>query len=167
MQRVGESLSAEFRLRIHSGQAGSWTVSTPEVGDESMMVAAGGSGKLHVEASIRFWRYRTDVGGTSRAVFAAFCQSVASGKDAKSGGPIQIVGLRRIGPGHTIAFHDSGETYVSGLANTQLSREGIECYNALFERCDPVTGQRLGQRQPPPRQIAEILGLDSQQEPPI
>ena len=71
-------------------------------GDQSPLCSAEllvrGSGQDSVDNNLACWAL-SDAAGTSRAVFGAFAQSVYEGADPLTGGPVQLVGLRRVGSG--------------------------------------------------------------------
>lgn len=99
---------------------------------------------------IQRWKQRWDSssqGGTSRAVFSAFCDALHSGEDLLTGGAPQLVGLYRQGPGRAIGIVYKSKPFVFGLQTTAAHAPGgLEWRNTLFERCDP-TGRVLAEAQ--------------------
>jgi hypothetical protein len=122
---------------------------------ESGLVIAEGSGASPFE----HWNNKmkkSEIGGTSRAVFQALSLALKGGRDIHSGGAPQLVGLRRRGPALDFAVYFKGTTWLNGMAiPTYSPNEKLECFNELFERCDPDTGEllRRAQRQPLPRDV--------------
>lgn len=91
--RRGDAMVARFHLSKITFVPGSPTaVSAIDVPQESRVVAILGSGSRSIDAQLAKWRSR-DVGGTSRSVFAGFCDSLSRRDDPFSGGPPQLVGL--------------------------------------------------------------------------
>lgn len=109
--------------------------------DTSRCLIVKGSGNSDVFSSLGVWR-RHDSGGTSRALFSAFCDGIGA-TDPLSGGAPQLAGLYRTGVGNTFAVEWNGDVYVQGLPNTNAQ----VCFNRLFERCDPTSGIRLNTAQ--------------------
>src|SRR5690606_38972360 len=60
----------------------------------SSVLRTHGTGAESVNHWVARWQ-SSDQGGTSRAVFSAFCDSLRSKQDARSGGEPQLVGLYR------------------------------------------------------------------------
>ncbi|MGH7752442.1 MAG: hypothetical protein ACREN5_06470, partial [Gemmatimonadales bacterium] len=88
------------------------------------------------------------VGRTSRTVFGALCDSIASGSDPASGGAPQLAGLYRVGSGQTFGVITAGKRYLLGLCvDDSPALGGVEWRNELFERCDWETGTRLPEAQ--------------------
>lgn len=93
---------------------------------------------------------RSEVGGTSRAVFQAFTQSIRSETDRFTAGPPQLVSLRRRGNGHVHAISWNGKVWLNGIEVSLPESSKVECFNENFERCDPKSGEFMSgaQRQP-------------------
>jgi hypothetical protein len=108
--------------------------------EESSLIAALGSGKETVVELDQKWR-ASDAGGTSRAVFSAFCEAISSNQDWRSGGPPQLVGLYRRGSGEQFGIIHEGGRHLSGLLVTLeiASVLRVEWRNNLFERCDAMS----------------------------
>lgn len=114
---------------------------TPSI--KSDIVVARGSGAQGVQLSVDRWM-NTDVGGTSRAVFSAFCDALDSRVDEASGGAPQLVGIYRIGSAKSFGVAYRNSLYLHGLCMDKSPwLDGVEWRNALFERCDWRTGERL------------------------
>jgi hypothetical protein len=152
--RTGISITSSFELYQLSWSASQgWTKRNIPLPSKSELVLSLGSGRSSIENSNLKWQ-NTDVKGTSRAVFSAFCDSLESKSDPHSGGAPQLVGIHRQGSAKTFGIIYDDETYVMGLPVKNFAGlENIECFNRLFERCDPYTMQILpkAQRQPRPK----------------
>jgi len=121
------------------------------------LIVAKGSGVKAIRAAIRSWE-DSDVGGTSRAIFSGFCQSIESGADSKTGGAPQLCGLYRGGHGRALGVVSNGKRYIAGMpVEGSLVASGIEWRNSNFERCDPSTGdvKSGAQRQPAPGNVSK------------
>ncbi len=113
--------------------------SHPSNTNYSQIIRVTGSGTKSVED----WDYRwasSDIGKTSRAVFSAFCDSLKSGQDPRSGGTPQLVGIYRIEPAKLFGIIYKDERYLFGLPVSQVSSyEKVEWRNELFECCNGRT----------------------------
>jgi len=119
---------------------------TPPATSDTLVVL--GSGEYAVMEQALAWK-ASAAGGTSRAVFSAFCDALRLGKDPHSGGAPQLVGLYRRGAGITFGIIWEQQKYLLGRAVDRLSTPNtVEWRNALLERCDGVTGERLPYAQP-------------------
>jgi hypothetical protein len=151
-QRIGEGMGLKFlawKTDWRDG-GGGWSDTSLALPDESGLVVALGSGS----GSFEDWNNklkRSQIGGTSRAVFQALSLALKQGVDPLSGGAPQLVGLRRQGPGLDFAIYFKEATWLNGmtLPIPSVSRK-VECFNELFERCDPSTGELLHTAQPQP-----------------
>lgn len=150
--RENAALLSRFHLRrITFSTSNAPKVSLIEVPTQSETIAILGSGTSSVQAHLDRWR-ASDVGGTSRAMFSAFCDSLRSGKDSRSAGPPQLVGLWRIHSGMTFGIVWGSRRYFYGVeVPAQGLINNIRWYNDLFEICDPNTLVRQGGAQPQPR----------------
>jgi hypothetical protein len=96
--RTSEGMSGKFNL-YEVDYAGGKNVSTKKIPipQKSGILARLGSGRDPFKKHLDRWE-KSDVGGTSRAVFSSFADSLKSGDGLKSGGPPQLTGLFREGP---------------------------------------------------------------------
>lgn len=149
--RHSEGLGAQFRLFRTLFVKGSLESQIElDLPNASQLIGAYGSGKISVEGQMKLWE-KGDAGGTSRAVFSSFCDSVESGKDPYSGGPTQLIGLYRKGPAKCFGTIQSGKGNVAGMSVAHsTSFDSIEWRNSLFERCDGGSLEPLdgAQKQP-------------------
>lgn len=105
-----------------------------------------GSGAKSTRSFGQRWR-ASDVGGTSRSVFSAFCDSLRSNEDPFSGGAPQLVALYTKGPAYPLGVWFDGQRYLHGLrlAPSTLSSK-TEWRDELFQRVDfdgqPLKGAR-------------------------
>jgi hypothetical protein len=136
--RVGTAMAAVFRLfSLDWGHATGWNSREELLPKASDSIVIWGSGAAAVET----WRTRwsnSSQGGTSRALFSAFCDAIGSRTDSLSGGAPQLVGLYRIGEARTIGIIHDGHPYLFGLkADASDHTDGrVEWRNRLFERCN-------------------------------
>lgn len=117
------------------------------------LILALGSGTTVIKNTADLWE-KSDVGGTSRAVFSSFCEAITSGNDACTGGAPQLSTLQRKGVGKALGYVSSNNTYLSGISvNERCNLNNIKFYNSSFEICDPITRTRKdgAQRQPKPK----------------
>jgi hypothetical protein len=143
--RTGDGMECSFHLAImtYERKSDSWDVRSIGMPSSSAELAVAGSGAKAVRRSIGLWQMSGSA-GTSRAVFGAFCESVASGRDQRTGGAPQLVGLYRIGGGRLFGFTTGRERFLAGAKLADSAGEGdIEWRNGLFERVD-----RFGERVP-------------------
>jgi hypothetical protein len=151
--REGEGLSSRFHLRrITFDSAPSQPcVSSIGIPDRSGAVAILGSGSQSLKKHLDQWT-SSDVGGTSRAVFSAFCDSLQSGADPHSGGPPQLLGLWRRSAPQAFGIIWQKHRYFYGLEVDSFENlSEVRWYNDLFEICDPKTLTRKPDAQPQPR----------------
>lgn len=98
-----------------------------------------GSGKNSTEAELRKWK-ESDIGGTSRSIYAAFCKSILAATDPLSGGSPQIASLYPRGVAVTAGAVHEGTLHLHGLPiNTTSVSDKIEWFDSLFQRIDPKT----------------------------
>jgi hypothetical protein len=121
----------------------------------SVLAVSDGSGG----ASVRQHHYRWftgESGGTSRAVFSAFCDSMENSEDPFTGGAPQLVGLARSLPAQHIGVIFRNGRYLRGRPCDLRDSDDLPEFwrNELFERCDPTTMRALAgaQRHARPRQ---------------
>lgn len=152
--REGQGMSSKFHIRkIKFEPPTSSYISRIDLPAQSDVVTILGSGTPSIDAALRRWK-SSDVGGTSRAIFSAFCDSLRSCADQLSGGPPQLVGLFRIQSARAFGIIKEGRRHFYGLEANETSRlDDIRWYNELLEICDPHTfAVKSGaQRQPRPR----------------
>jgi hypothetical protein len=150
--REGERMRSRFHLRhLTFDPAAAATISRLDIPDKSGAVAVLGSGSQSVRMKLHKWA-ESHAGGTSRAVFSAFCDSLQSGNDPLSGGPPQLIGLWRKSPPQTFGVIWQGRRYFYGLeASAPATQDGVRWFNELFEVCDAETLARKEGAQPQPR----------------
>jgi len=151
-QRSGMGMSSTFHVHTvdfpSSGLPGLKQCPLPTASD---VIGVWGSGAGTFSHHYARWA-NGDVRGTSRAMFSAFCDSIAASGDPLSGSPPQLVGLYRVGPGRAFGLIWEGRRYyyateVRGTVETRA----VQWHNALFEVCDPHSLERAAQSQPQPR----------------
>jgi len=114
-----------------------WDEERLEVPQTSSSILVLGSGEAAVEKWQKRWQSSTQ-GGTSRAVFSAFCNAIYSGQDPRSGGAPQLVGIYRIGPGRTFGIVHKKKPILLGMQIDEVAAAAatVEWRNTVFERCD-------------------------------
>jgi len=149
--RLNESLKSTFELyRLDWSHKNGWKTSQPELPSHSDLILSLGSGKESILASHLNWQ-KTEVKGTSRSVFSAFCDSLESGQDPLSGGAPQLVGIYRKGAARSFGIIFNDQKYLLGLPVENENLKSVEWRNHLFEESDPNTNQRQTNAQPQPR----------------
>lgn len=138
--------TSEFFLARLDYSGDGWSTSELKLPAGSNLVVALGSGADPLSGPARIWS-QGDAGGTSRAVFSAFCDHIASGSDLGTGGPPQLAALYRgLGKGGPLGVFWQGLPYLFG-ANARspavVTASTLEWRDRLFQRCDWATGQRL------------------------
>jgi hypothetical protein len=118
---------------------GAWCSREVPIPTNTAIAAALGSGASSARSHTGRWA-DSDVGGTSRSIFSAFCDALTSGGDQRSGGVPQISGLYTKGPPRPLGYLENGQPFLHGLQlETGLALKSIEWRDRLFQRVDPVT----------------------------
>ncbi len=144
--RAGTKMTARFLLTVmrYRKSSDNWHVRSIPMTDRSDILHVAGSGSGEVTKAKQLWD-ASPAQQTSRAVFGAFCESVAGGGDSASGGAPQLVGLRRIGSAKTFGVVSQNRRYVSGRQVSRIdaaSMGDVQWFNELFEVVDPVKKRR-------------------------
>jgi len=143
--RVGEGLKCIFSIEIltYEHTSDTWvTLKVPMPGSSAVLRVAG-SGIPQIRQALRLWQ-ASRAANTSRAVFSAFCESIAGKGDPLTGGPPQLCGLYRIGSGRLFGVVYNNQRYFAGAALTATENpDEIEWRNRLFERIDGRTKRRI------------------------
>lgn len=152
--RCNEEMSSNFGLcRISWTSQNGWSLVPIEIPNCSMLLDTLGTGKQSIESWMRKWA-RSDVKGTSRSIFSAFCDSLASGQDLRSGGAPQLVGIYRKGKSQSFGIVYQGGRYLLGDKVSSIEDlNSIEWRNELFERFDGNQLSLLPGAQPQPKPI--------------
>jgi hypothetical protein len=105
-----------------------------------------GSGESRFVTEYKKWQ-RSDSGGTSRAVFSAFCDSLRMPDSLTVGGPAQLVGLRKIGNGMIYGTVVDGKATCFGLPlRPKQDLADVEFFNERFDRVNQ-RGQLIARAQ--------------------
>lgn len=142
-------------MKIAWNSSKGWNLIDLKIPVSSGLIDGIGSGTGSLKEWYNKWQ-RSDIKGTSRSVFSAFCDSLLSKKDVYSGGAPQLVGIYRKGPAKTFGIVYNNEKFFNGKnINSLINLNKIEWRNNLFERCDGTTLCLLkgAQRQPRPKNI--------------
>ena len=149
--RFNEGMVSTFEIyTLEWNSKHGWVDLQPQLPKQSDLVLSLGSGQQIIQASNLCWQ-QTEVKGTSRAVFSAFCDSLETGSDPFTGGAPQLVGLYRKESAKNFGIVFKEQRYLFGLPIGEANLDSVEWRNCLFERCDPYTKQRLLDAQPQPR----------------
>jgi hypothetical protein len=140
--REGEGLSAKYFLwRLsYVRLCKVWTDEQIKIDTaKSNLILAAGTGEKIARRENRSWT-ESSQGGTSRAIFGAFCDALKSGHDPASGGAPQLVGIYPRWPSQIFGVIFSNKRYVYGLElKAAVGAEGIEWRDELFQRMDGET----------------------------
>lgn len=136
--RDGERMDSRFHLEVitYDASRDKWSTITPAMPSVSSFLHIAGSGARSVKEIDILWQEGPEK-NTSRAVYSAFHESVASGGDSKTGGAPQLGGIYRVGPARLIGIVLDNQRYFAGapLVGYEDS-SAIEWRNELFERMD-------------------------------
>ena len=140
-------MDSDFLLSIltYSAVKRDWALDIVAMPEGSASLTVAGTGAEEVRMALDHWN-RSPAANTSRAVFSAFCEALASGGDSLSGGPPQLVGLQRIGPGRSFGIVANNQRYLSGAdvhSDEYANLNGVDWFNEQFERVNPATRKRL------------------------
>lgn len=144
--REGAGMQCQFLLSIltYSAAKDDWALRSISMPDRSASLAVAGSGSQEVRAALDLWN-QSPAANTSRAVFSGFCEALAGGRDVLSGGPPQLVGLRRLGPGRSFGIVVNNQRYLSGAdvySDEHAHLVDVDWFNERFERVNPDTRKR-------------------------
>ena len=148
LARIGEGMESTFALHIFRWDGFRLTGATKtslnrpavlELGSDDIRAADAplldGSGTRDVEATLRDWQASPHA-HTSRSVFSALCDAVRTGATPSVGGPVQLVGLYRVGSGRLLGVVDQNGPTVLGQSVGSTVLPGLEFRNEMFERVD-------------------------------
>lgn len=150
--RLNEGMASTFEFyTLNWNFKDGWITSQPQLPSHSDLVLSLGSGRNSIEASNLRWQ-ATEVKGTSRSVFSAFCDSLKSGLDPFTGGAPQLVGIYRKEAAKNFGIIFNDQRYLFGLpVEENENLKSVEWRNCLFEISNPETKQRQINAQPQPR----------------
>lgn len=134
--RLGTGSKSSFVvMEVSWSKESGWSSITHALPPFSDVVVALGSGRGKFRNAAKRWG-TSDIGGTSRAIYSAFCDHVASGDDPATGGAPQLVGLYRKGPAITYGVIHAGSRWISGAPVAASGSAATEWRDNLFQRCD-------------------------------
>lgn len=140
--RSGEGASAKPRLWLTSFNmhSRSWKDEEIPIAEQQVgLVVSLGSGSVAVENENHRWE-ASSIGGTSRAVYGAFCEALGSGADPRSGGAPQLASIYPRKGAVSAGVLDNDNLYLHGLPIQGVTATTkIEWFDRLFQRIDPVT----------------------------
>jgi hypothetical protein len=156
--RQGSGKQAIFRIWRTTFHKTDGSMSDQEiifVPDRSKLIASLGSGTNSIKSHVNAWD-QTEQGGTSRAIFGAFCDSIGSDNDPLSGGAPQLVGMYHTRLPQNFGVVVNGRRFLNGLEIANASNfNAVEWRDDLFQRVDGDSLDRLAdaQRHIRPRSI--------------
>ena len=155
--RQGSGLKSEFRVWILKWVPNKgWHIRTRSTKSQrSRLLFSSGSSRRDLQRFVRIWQ-KSEAAKTSRSMFSAFCDALIATSDASTGGPPQLVGLFRKGPGRSFAVVYKKQRYLAGRkVDPAEVDEKLFSPNELFERVDVASANLLpnAQRQPRPRSM--------------
>jgi hypothetical protein len=116
-----------------------WTDTQIQIPRHTSALIRLGSGATKIKPYGDRWS-KSEVGGTSRSIFSAFCDALRSNDDVSSGGPPQLVALYNGGSPRSFGVIYCGQLSLSGLPLLQAPHNGaLEWRDELFQRVDPTT----------------------------
>jgi len=114
-----------------------WTSEELQIPTKTTLLIALGSGAGMARVHTRTWN-DSDVGGTSRAIFSAFCEAISATENKLSGGPPQLSGLYSDQPPKTFGIVLDGHPFLHGLPlKPEMALSNIEWRDQLFQTIDP------------------------------
>jgi hypothetical protein len=136
--RSGEGMPdrCSFQLfQVHcSAGSREVTVHRVLVPTASSVLRTHGTGAESVNHWVARW-HASDQGGTSRAVFSAFCDSLRAKQDARSGGEPQLIGLYRHKNAQVFGVVTERGPSFEGILGVEVPRQaGIEWRDEAFQR---------------------------------
>jgi hypothetical protein len=147
--RTGEGTHSTFSVAIFAYEhaKNTWTTLEIPMPQTSSALRVAGSGIQEIQKALALWR-SSRAANTSRAVFSAFCESIAGHGDPQTEGPPQLGGLYRIGPGRLFGVIYNNQRYFAGATlRASGNLDEIEWRNRLFERMDGHTKKRITKAQ--------------------
>ncbi len=123
----------------YKAKTNEWCTNKIDLPNETGLIISLGSGASSAKNHGRSWQ-KSDVGGTSRSFFSAFCDSINSGDDKLSGGPPQLGALYTKMPAKSIGIIKDDRYFLHGMEiqpTPMLSN--IEWKDELFRDVDPST----------------------------
>jgi hypothetical protein len=147
--RAGEGTGCIFSASIVAYEriTDSWVTMEIPMPERSAVLRIAGSGIPQIRRALTLWQ-ASRAANTSRAIFSAFCESIAGRGDPLTGGPPQLAGLYRIDPGRLFGVIYNNQRYFAGSTLTGYENpDPIEWRNRLFERMDGRTKKRISTAQ--------------------
>lgn len=137
--RDGEGMASAFRLfRLEWTANREWIEHANDAPATSDVLCVLGSGATSVSRWKERWD-RTTEGGTSRAIYSAFCDAINASEDSRTGGAPQVVGLIRVGAARVFGTVLRGVPHVLGIPivdGAGFDTSKVRWWNAAFEVCD-------------------------------
>lgn len=149
--RCGEGMPDRCSFRLFqvycSARSREVTVHRISIPTVSSVLRTNGTGAESINHWIARW-HASDQGRTSRAVFSAFCDSLRSKQDARSGGEPQLIGLYRHKNAQVFGVVTERGASFEGILGVDVPRQaGIEWRDEAFQRVKP-DGSLLKAAQP-------------------
>lgn len=123
----------------YNSNTNEWRSNKIELPNETGLIISLGSGATNAEIHEKIWQ-KSDVGGTSRSFFSAFCDSINSGEDKLSGGSPQLGAIYTKMPAKSLGIIKDDRYFLHGMEiqPTPLL-SNIEWKDELFRDVDPFT----------------------------
>ena len=125
---------------------------------QSTLLAALGTGAISVKSHNLRWEM-SEQGGTSRAIFSAFCDSVRSSADPQSGGVPQLVGMYHTRMPQPFGIIHDNQRYFHGFPlPIEMEANAIEWRDELFQRIDGSSFKVMegAQRHARPKSVGKL-----------
>lgn len=144
--RTGEFMRSTFHLAVltYAASDDTWRMTDVSMPAVSASLHVAGSGAHEVRRAQCLWDESAHK-NTSRAMFSAFCESLAKRKDPSSGGGPQLVGLHRKGPAKTFGVVAAGQRFLNGarVGRETAGTADVDWFNEFLERVDGARMKRL------------------------
>lgn len=150
------TIGGDIFVGILERKGGQWAVKYPRAPKASGLILVEGSGSTSFGAIFKKFE-GSEIGGTSRSVYSAFCMHLEKGMDSRTGAPPQLAVIYRNGISKPLGTVWGERSYMFGLELGEFERVDVaEWRNELFERCDARTLKIKdgAQRQPIPENFS-------------
>jgi len=131
-----------FRIDYKAG-SNSWSSTKLNIPDKTSPLIFLGSGGASARDHVNVWN-KSDVAGTSRAIYSGVCEAIASGKDLLSGGVPQVAALLTQKSPKQLGFFRDGRYFYNGFELPfGPALTSVKWFDSLFRQIDPATSLPL------------------------